>query len=249
MLLNYVFRQFHSRHFHRRNSTDVLPILPQRSEDCRCHTRRRCVRAGIDRDKYVYDSSDLYKGGENGDRFYDFRKLPYADASYSVALLDVPWGCHKFYTHAQEYDRAYEGRYGNVDRDDKHDGNVGRWGGDEHKLTPAYVWSLYTGGMRECVRILEESGILVVKCQDKMVGQKQRRYEIEVWHYAVDELGLTDVAKYLLYYPGHRPRNKTQINPRNCVSCFWVFRKGGLGRKHKARLDQESETVTMVDQQ
>lgn len=181
---------------------------------------------GVDRELYEYHSSDLHKGGENGDCFYDFCDLPYADNSFDVVFFDPPWGCHVFYSHAQDFERAYENRYG---------GN-GEWGGTNHDLKPAQVWQMYEGGLREAARIVKDDGIIVCKCQDGMVGNKQVRYEIRVWHYAVNDLGLRDTAKYVLYYPGHRPIvAKKQKNPRNCVSAFWVFRKSPVKQKRKAK--------------
>jgi hypothetical protein len=132
----------------------------------------------------------------------DFRRLPYADDSIDVTVLDPP------YTHCGHYINSH--RYGSHLTD-----------GMRH---PEIV-ALYREGMVEALRVLRPGGTLWVKCKDENDG-KQHRTHIELFNIAIVELGLHDQDFFVLApRTAVTRRHLQQKTAHKSHSYLWVFRK------------------------
>lgn len=92
----------------------------------------------------------------------DFRRLPEADSSVDVVVLDPPYivqGGRETSTI-----RAVSGTRANVTTDG--DGFLERYGLVDGPRTVAELEQLFTDGIAECTRVLAPRGRLLVKCMD-----------------------------------------------------------------------------------
>lgn len=87
---------------------------------------------------------------------------------------------------------------------------------------------MYAGTIRECHRVLEKDGILVVKCQDTVSGGKNHFTHCMVMDMAISA-GLTPLDMFILMTKNvmnsFGGRWNKQIHARKHHSYFWVFRK------------------------
>ena len=120
----------------------------------------------VDTGKYRLVTSDLKDGA-------DFRKLPYADNSFDVLVIDPPYmhtpggSAHKGHQNYEEY---YRNNKASVDpRFKYHDA----------------VLRLYMEGIVEARRVLGDRGKIIIKCQDQVCAGQMRTTSAELIHYLV----------------------------------------------------------------
>ena len=128
----------------------------------------------VDLTRYDFHPSDVMTCP---DASYDFRNLPYPDASFHHVILDPP------YTH-DPGDLLVDRRYGNADT--------------THGYSYPHLLHLYQQGMQEACRILRPGGFLFVKCKDQIVSSHQQRTHIHLHDIAVHRLALTDHALFIM---------------------------------------------------
>lgn len=135
----------------------------------------------------------------------DFRRLPYADESIDVVVLDPP------YVHCGHYINNH--RYGAALTD--------------HMRHPE-IMELYRAGMVEARRVLRPGGTLWVKCKDENDG-KQNWSHITIFNIG-GELGFERKDRFILV-PGFVPtrRHQRQKHALKTHSELWVFK---WGRSH-----------------
>ncbi len=159
----------------------------------------------LDMNKCKFFPSDI-SGEYRSIATHDCRKLPYTATSMDAVTLDPAW-------EKQISGAGHEKQYHNI----------------SHGLRPPEVIPFYQASMREAHRVLKCGGHLVVKCQDKVLSDRQVRWTIQIWRYAVHELGMEDVERFLLV--SSRPKlNPVRYtgNKHHAVkseTCLWVFRK------------------------
>lgn len=152
----------------------------------------------------------------------DCRALPYEDASLGAVVLDPPYmeglfrpstdhlagsGSHKAFRHHYSSGQATAQVAG------------------EPKWHDAVV-DLYVKAGREALRVLQPSGVLIVKCQDEVSANKQRLTHVEIIT-AYEALGFYTKDLFVLLR-SNRPgisRLKTQVHARKNHSYFIVFQK------------------------
>lgn len=134
----------------------------------------------------------------------DFRSLPYEDYIFQAVAFDPPYKLNGTPTP------SVDSRYG-VDK-------PMRW---QDKM------KLIRDGMDECIRVLERSGILLLKCQDQVCSGHIRWQTIEFAIHAVKQ-GMDLIDKFD-YYGGARPQPEgtRQLHARGRGSTLLVFRKVG----------------------
>lgn len=139
------------------------------------------------------------------ERQYDFRCLPYEDASFDIAVLDPPY-IHSPGQHQTDH------RYQNAETTKglDHDG----------------IMRLYADGMAEAKRITRLNGQVWVKCKDQIASGIQRWDHIKIFQMAED-IGLYAKDLFLL-----EPTSQTtdarwdiQLHARKRHSYLWVFTK------------------------
>lgn len=141
------------------------------------------------------------------DRPYDFTRLPYADASFDVAVIDPP------YIHSPG-DHVTDARYQ----------NAATTKGMLHKDIRS---KLYVQGMRECMRIVKpEGGQVWVKCKDQVQSGVQRWAHVEMCADAVS-LGLYPRDLFILIAKSRTPGGRwtVQHHARKPHSFLWVFER------------------------
>jgi hypothetical protein len=131
----------------------------------------------------------------------DFRRLPYADASFDVVVLDPP------YTHCGHFINNH--RYGAALTD--------------HMRHPQ-IMELYRQGMTEAKRVLRPGGTLWVKCKDE-VDAGQHWAHITLHNIALELKLRPDDLFVLAPRPAPTRRWPTQRHARKTHSYLWIFRK------------------------
>lgn len=159
----------------------------------------------VDTSKYDFSPSDLKTG-------VDCRNLPYEDSSFDCVVFDPPY-MHTPGGTAHSSHQNFEQYYQNnaITSDKKyHDA----------------VLDLYFQAAREAFRILKDSGIYIVKCQDEVCANKQRLTHVEIIN-ELSEYGFL-VEDIFVLVRNNRPgvsRIKKQRHARKNHSYFLVFRK------------------------
>src|SRR5262249_6212611 len=115
-------------------------------------------------------ASDLHHA--DPERRHDFRRLPYADGTLNVVVLDPPY-LHDVGAGREFFERNYRNRTTTAGH--SHEDIVG----------------LYRDGLAEAKRVLKVGGQVWVKCKDETASGVQRRTSIEVYQLAL-QLGLVD---------------------------------------------------------
>lgn len=136
----------------------------------------------------------------------DARQLPFKDRVFQAIIIDPP-----FLLQGGEAG-IMTGRYGTVERR----GNTGA--GD--------IWQLYMEIMQECTRLLKLFGVLVVKCQDIIIGRTQYMSHLEIANIAID-MGLYPVDIFILL-ARTRPmswNHGKQAHARKYHAYFLIFKK------------------------
>jgi hypothetical protein len=139
----------------------------------------------------------------------DFTCLPYADRSVPTVVFDPPY-MHGGATVKESINK----RYHNDLTDHSH----------------AAVIRRYALGTLECERVLRPGGILLVKCQDEIVGSKQQWAHDEVK--TMLELWGLEILDLFILHSEVRPamRHDYQHHARKNHSYLWVARKRGRRR-------------------
>jgi hypothetical protein len=154
----------------------------------------------IDTTKYNFHPSDLATCPKAP---FDFRRLPYPDASCDVVVFDPP------YMHGSGTP-GIEACYRNAETTK----------GAGH----AEIMRLYERGMAEGTRVLKRNGLLLVKCQDEIESGRQQRSHIEIYEMA-RRLGMKDQDLFVL--TRKQPptiQDPNQQHARKNHSYMWVFR-------------------------
>lgn len=155
----------------------------------------------LDTSKYDFHPSDI----ATTERKEDFRKLTYEAGSFDVVVFDPP-----FLAISKGMPYTTGIRYRN-----------------QHNECRKYedVLDLYRQGMKECHRVLRNSGTLWVKCQDAQESGRQIMTHIFVHDYAV-KLGMSVCDLFIQ----HRVQQGIMKSPvqrfaRKNHSYLWVFAK------------------------
>ena len=140
-------------------------------------------------------------------RPYDFRKTPYDDGQFDVAVLDPPY-IHSWSTHQTE--ERYRGS-------------------TTHAKGMAEIWQLYEDGLIEACRITRDGGRILVKTKDTVESGKQRWSHIHLAQVG-ERLGL--YLRDLLVLKTNPPCEKRwegteQKHSRKDISYLLVFERNG----------------------
>lgn len=160
---------------------------------------------GIQQPKYKFDILPQVDGVEYGDS----RNLPLDDASIGCMMFDPPF-------------LATTGK--SLEADDGSNKINKRFGvyPSEKELHQFYIDSL-----KEAYRVLEDNGILIFKCQDKVSSGKQYISHCFIMNEAV-KLGFYPKDLFILLTKNRIVADwqlKNQKNARKFHSYFWVFQK------------------------
>jgi hypothetical protein len=158
-------------------------------------------------DRYRFTSMDIDPIGQVQ---ADIRKLPFADASFDIAVLDPPYVHNAGTRNPHDYG-ATTTRYNG------HATTAGMYNLD--------IMALYQAGMGEAFRVLNpEGGQLWVKCKDEVEREVQRWSHIRIYQMAL-ELGFC--ARDLFVLTGmtapQRWPGRVQRHARKLHSYLWVF--------------------------
>lgn len=161
--------------------------------------------SGIEEPKYKFDINPQVEGV----RYGDSRNLPLPDSSIGCIMFDPPF-------------LATTGKSLNGD-DDNNIINK-RFGvyPSEQELHKFYVDSL-----KEAYRILDDRGILIFKCQDKISSGKQYMSHCFIYNEAI-KVGFYPKDMFVLLAKNRLVADwqlKNQKNARKFHSYFWVFEK------------------------
>jgi hypothetical protein len=172
---------------------------------------------------YKLLTSDLEAG-------VDCRSLPYPDGSLDCVVFDPPY-MHTPGGTAHVHHQNYEGYYKN---------NLA----SSQKKYHEAVLDLYFGAAHEAWRVLRQSGVYIVKCQDEVCANHQCLTHVEL----INELqGYGFIIEDLfVVLRNTRPgvsRLLRQAHARKNHSYFLVFLKPG-GRKRWAGLERRLPIVT-----
>jgi hypothetical protein len=156
--------------------------------------------AGIPRPRYCFDLEPRRPECRQA----DVRKLPLDPESVSSAIFDPPWMI------------SLEG--------ERNPGRMKKKYGSSGSIVDTI--SLYVAGMLELQRVLQPSGILVVKCQDTVWGRCQYLLHINVFLEA-EKIGFRALDLFIkLNKSAMMPWNmQHQNHARKMHSYFWVFKK------------------------
>lgn len=152
------------------------------------------------------------------ERPYDFRNLPYEDASFDIAVLDPPY-IHSPGNHTT--DKRYQNAA--TTKGMLHDG----------------IRQLYVDGLREACRVVKpEGGLIWVKCKDQVQSGMQRWAHVEMLSDALN-LGLIGRDLFILLAKSRTPQSRwsAQYHARKPQSYLWVFERPG--KKKQAQIKRE----------
>jgi hypothetical protein len=156
----------------------------------------------VDVSKYIFHPSDIMTCPDTA---YDFKHLPYEDASHDVVVFDPP------YAHNP----------GRMIVNDNYQ-NAETTKGFYHKD----IMQLYYDGMKEAYRVLKVDGLLLVKCKDEIESSLQKMSHIEIYNYAVNVLEMIAEDLFILTQKNAPViQFKKQQHARKNHSYLWIFRK------------------------
>lgn len=165
----------------------------------------------VPKDVYKLLPSDLSGG-------VDCRKLPYEDKALDCVVFDPPY-MHTPGGTAHKGHQNYESYYRNNQA-------------TSDKKYHEAVLDLYFSAAREAFRVLRDSGVYIVKCQDEVCANQQRLTHVEIIN-QLSEYGFVVEDLFVVVRTG-RPgvsRLLTQGHARKNHSYFLVFLKSkGKGR-------------------
>ena len=174
----------------------------------------------IHTEKYDFHPSDIADGT-------DCRNLPYGDESFDCIVFDPPY-MEGFFRNensikagAGTHD-AFRDHYSNGHEAPKNGGR--KW--------HAAVVEFYEEGGREALRVLRDSGVFIVKCQDEVSANRQNLTHVEIIN-AYAEKGFFCKDLFVVVRP-NRPgvsRLLKQVHARKNHSYFLVFVKIPIGKK------------------
>lgn len=168
-------------------------------------------------DLYTMPERLIYRDGvivHTGRPSFDFRAMPYPDASWDAVVLDPPYKLNG--TPTEKVDTPY-----GVDK-------VMPW---QERM------QMIRDGITECARVVKPRGIVLVKCQAQVVSGAIRWQDIEFTNHAATK-GLTLVDRFDLLGTGRNQPQRTRKDGKPSVqqhaygrpSSLLVFRKVGLGQ-------------------
>lgn len=148
----------------------------------------------------VLVATDLNPKKSPGGDSVDVTDMPWGDRTFDATVFDGPYRLNG------KPDMPYDDRYGTDVRRD--------W---------QWRMRLLVDGAKECARVTDK--ILLVKCQDQVVGSKIR-WQTRIIEEAVEPLGFG--LKDRFDFPSYRkqPEGRTQRNARRVSSQLLVFKRG-----------------------
>lgn len=168
---------------------------------------------GVDVDAYDLAATDLKDG-------VDARHLPYTSGSFDCVVFDPPY-MHTPGGTAHVGHQNYEAYYGN---------NRALARSKYHEA----VLELYFDAAREALRVLRQSGIYIVKCQDEVCANRQRLTHVEVINF-VESLGFVTEDLFVVMRSGKPGVSRVvkQVHARKNHSYFLVFWKSDRRQRWK----------------
>lgn len=165
----------------------------------------------VDPAAYDVKPTDLKNG-------VDAASLPYPDCSLGAVVLDPPYMEGMFRRESSQMagsgsHAAFRGRYSN--------GAASPSGPKYHDA----VLDLYRRAGAEAYRVLDEGGVLIVKCQDEVSANRQRLTHVELINDFAGRFFCRDL--FVVVRP-NRPvvsRIQRQVHARKNHSYFLVFAK------------------------
>lgn len=159
----------------------------------------------IPKGSYAIKTTDISTGT-------DCRELPYDDASIDCVVFDPPY-MHTPGGTAHVSHQNFEAYYGN---------NQATSNRKYHEA----VLDLYFSAAQETYRVLKDSGIYIVKCQDEVCANRQRLTHVEIIN-EFEAIGFVTEDIFVVVRTG-RPgvsRLVKQVHARKNHSYFLVFIK------------------------
>jgi hypothetical protein len=152
----------------------------------------------VDLTKYELLATDLKTG-------VDMCDLPYEDKTLDGLVMDPPYMPTE-HTGIEQFSDYYGIKRNFSDK---------KW----HNA----VLDMYFRGMKEAVRVINDEGIIIVKCQDMVCANKQIFVHNELMMYG-KEIGLRCEDLFVLVQSNKRPHpRKRQVHARKNHSYFLVF--------------------------
>lgn len=170
-------------------------------------------------DEYQLFPSDIAEG-------IDCRNLPYADSSFDAVVFDPPY-MEGFYREGNTVKagagthNSFRNHYSNGDEAPANRG--AKW--------HAAVLEMYDEGGREVHRILKDSGVFIVKCQDEVSANRQNLTHVEIIN-SFAEIGFFCKDLFIVVRPNKPGMSRviTQVHARKNHSYFLVFVKVPKGK-------------------
>lgn len=165
----------------------------------------------VPKDAFNLLPTDLHRG-------IDCRALPYKSGSIDCVVFDPPY-MHTPGGTAHVNHQNFEGYY----RNNK---------ADSPKKYHEAILDLYFSAAREAWRVLKDSGIYIVKCQDEVCANRQRLTHVEI----INELATRRfvIEDLFVIVRNNRPgvsRMMQQVHARKNHSYFLVFWKRSTGSR------------------
>ena len=149
---------------------------------------------------------------ERGDYSYDFRSFPPSWGLFDAVILDPPYmEGHRTSGRKSEIKQAMDDNYKVFSSDIKSVEDIFN--------------KLYCPGMKEAHRLLDSTGILVVKCQDQVDGGRNKWIHIWIYEEACRLGFLVEDLFVMVRSSLPTMRHTFQLHARKNHSFWWVFRK------------------------
>jgi len=180
----------------------------------------------INLSKYNFFPSDIISCPNSP---YDFKDLPYKDATFDVVVFDPP------YTHNP----------GNLIVDKNYQ-NASTTKGFYH----LDIMEMYKEGMQEGFRILKTNGTMWIKCKDEVESSIQRWGHVEIYEMAL-EIGLYAKDLFILTQSS-KPiiQHKNQKHARKNHSFLWIFQKTTDTKKREIiRCSKNRMKITAINKE
>lgn len=177
----------------------------------------------VDVTKYRLLATDIKQG-------VDCRKLPYESASIDAVVLDPPYmeGATRN-TAYQSGQQAFSNYYGLQE--------IKQTGDRYHGA----ILRLYLDACAEAARVLKQSGVLIVKCQDEVCANKQRLTHVEIINALADGWHCKDL---FVVVRTNRPvvsRLLRQVHARKNHSYFLVFERRRITKRERQNTDSTTK--------